>query len=97
VTGCTLVDGCAAPAEYVVTYDPDVVDGEWPMCREHTAEARANDPLGYIAGVRSLEVRCLTGVACTGCRYCEVEPERAEAQLVPTGVVTVSGARVAVG
>jgi hypothetical protein len=52
---CRFTVDCAEPAAYVIEWDPDFVAVEGgEACVEHTAQARANDPLEYIASVRSL-------------------------------------------
>lgn len=51
-TACVMVDGCPNPATYMVKME--VVDDEFPVCVEHTAELRANDPLDYIVSVRTI-------------------------------------------
>ena len=53
---CLFTDDCPEPAAYVIEWDWEFVGIRFgtEACIEHTAAARANDPLEYIRSVRSL-------------------------------------------
>jgi len=52
---CRFTNDCPEPAAYLIEWDRDFIGIRGTeACVAHTAAARANDPLEYIASVRSL-------------------------------------------